>query len=222
MLISEMLGTSLTAEKMSDILYDRFGVNVYEYDTDDMSLSIDTSDFRYFCMTPTQFDEFVNRFGWYVSGYSERLVVIRKNREYVDLTKSVYAHLYIKGSQTEPSIAKKIGLRAKTYNALSDDSEDFKVGPIFSAKRNYLWDISHATSYADLASCVEDAAAYGKYIYLIKLKDRAIKDPEYELTDASACFVNRTIQPYEIIGSFTGKYANIAKEIRDCIKKIGD
>lgn len=215
MLLSEMLHQSLSASKMSNILSARFGVHVHAYKHDDMSLCIDTSDMYMFNMTPKELNEFVNKFGWYVSGYGSKLIVLRKNK----LLNSNESHYYLKGSKIEPELAKKIGLRAKSYNDLTEDPEDFKAGSIYSDKRNYVWSIVFDISdFNSLLHLVEVASEYGKYVYLVKLTDNVYKDPEYEAIDEPACFITRTILPYEILGGFTGKYVDIATQIQALLK----
>lgn len=217
MLLTEFMLNSLSADKMSDILYDRYDINVYEYGKDDMSLSFDTADMHKLHMTPKEFNEFCNKYGWYVSGYGTHLVVIRKNNVENIQANNSYTHYYIKGSNVSPDLVKRIGLRAKSANALTDNNEDFKIGPIYSDKRNYIWDISTVNTKSQLAHLVEVAMEYGKYVYLIKLKDKVIKDPEYEKIAEPACFITRTIQPYEIIDVYTGTFDSIAGKIQKTI-----
>lgn len=215
MLISEMLVQSLTADKMSDIIFDRFGVNVYEYKPTDMTLMLDTSDFMHFSMTPKELNEFLAKFGWYVSGYGNKLIVLRKSK----LLNSNKLHYYLKGSKIDPLLAKRIGLRAKSCNDLTEDPEDFKAGSIYSDKRNYVWSIDFdINDFDSLLHLVEVAREYGKYVYLVKLNDNVYKDPEYEAINEPACFITRTIHPYEILGGFTGKYADIATQIQALLK----
>ena len=222
MLLTEFMLNSLSADKMSDIIFDRFNVNVYEYKADDMSLMLDTSDLMHFNMTPKELDAFLHKFGWYVSGYNEKKIFIRQGRIVNTQQKTAYANLYLRGCAIGPLVCKRKGLRAQKTSDLTDDPEDFKIGPVYNDKRNYIWDISAAANDINLlAHYVELAREYGKYVYLVKLDSNVYKDPEYEYIDEPACFIDRTILPQEILACVSDDtYLNLAIKLDKIIKNL--